>query len=482
MQWLENISIGFAIHAILLLATIPRILAIKRDPTTAIAWIFGVLLMPFFGVVAFWMIGDPEVRGPLRRIMQGPPIHTLPDTLGRLRSEAGTRVPRVQILMARLGETPPTEGNEVEFYNTGVRLYRDLEDAIREARHEICLQYYIFRADEDGLRFAQLLRRKARQGVRVCFLYDAMGSSDLSARFIARLRRAGVESYPFLPLSLLRRRVQINFRNHRKLLIVDRKVAFTGGFNIGREHVERRPRMGHWFDAHLKLKGPIVDQLVEEFAADWDFASGRAEAALNPRPEWHVPNRVLFDVKRKWRGWVQTVSAGPDQQENRVRSLMFYAFTHARRRLWIASPYLVPDAAIITALVTAALSGVDVRILTQNNRPDQWIPHFAARYFYELLMDAGVKIYQYRPGMMHAKMFIMDNRIASVGSANVDVRSLALNFESNCVFYSRQELRRVEAIYLEAIAQSDQLGDAFRNRRYHWRVIENCARLFAPVL
>ncbi|MBX3729855.1 MAG: cardiolipin synthase [Candidatus Sumerlaeia bacterium] len=478
METLQNISLGLVLHIVLLTATIPRILRIKRDATAAIAWMLFVFLMPLVGTVCFWAIGDPEMRRSIRRVIVGPPIHRVPRA--RIRRRVGSE--RLQRIMRRLHETPMTSGNLVEFTTEGAEFYAELERELAGARHEICFQFYIFRNDECGRRFARVLERKASEGVHVFFLYDAIGSQELRPSFIARMRRAGVQCHPFLPFNPLRRRVQINFRNHRKLVIVDRRVAFTGGINIGCEYTGASRRARRWFDAHVRVEGKAVPQMYDEFAADWTFASETDSSALDPTPMWFEAPDQMPRVNPRRRGAVQTVSSGPDQPVNRMRTLMFSVITSARRRLWIATPYLVPDEAILTALQTAALAGVDVRILMQGTRPDKWVPWFAANYFARPLMEAGVRVFRYQPGMMHAKMLLADEDFATVGSANLDVRSLALNFELNLVFYSRWEIARVERLFERALEESEELGEEFLRRPWYTRIHEEFCRLFAPVL
>lgn len=474
-----RISVGFVVHALILAATIPRILAIKRDSTAAIAWVWSVLLLPYVGAAFFWTFGDPEMRRPLRRLVRGPSIHV---TRRRPR-RPHRKFPQLHTMMARLGETPETTGNRVRFFTSGPRLFRSIANDMEAARHEICVQYYIVRDDRTGRAFADILKRKAREGVRVHFLYDAVGSGSLGRDFLRDLRAAGVRAFPFLPFSILRRRIQVNFRNHRKLVVVDRRVGYTGGFNVGREYANLSTEdwARRWFDAHCRIEGPAAGHLVEEFAADWAFAAEDRSMELPDNPRWLAD--VPVEGGDEDQGWVMTVSGGPDQQVNRVRALMFWAFARARRRLWIATPYFVPDQSILDALLGAIHSGVDVRILTQNDRPDKRVPHLAAAYFGAPLVEAGAKVYQYAPGMMHAKMFLVDDRIASIGSANVDVRSLSLNFELNCVFGSRREVRAIERIFLRAFDDSWLVTpEMFAGRSFGRRVVENFCRLFAPVL
>ncbi|MCB2155961.1 cardiolipin synthase [bacterium] len=478
----EMTAAASTIHLVMAALTIPRILKIKRNSTSAIAWMFGVAFLPFLGVILFWTIGDPEVRKPLRQLGRGP-IHKSDSPVAQT-TLARAGVERLQRMLARLGETPSTVGNDVRFFTDAHVFYDHLEEAIEDARHEICFQFYTLRPDECGERFARLLLRKAREGVNVYLLFDAIGSVSLHRRFVHRLREGGVFCHPFLPLNLLRRRIQINFRNHRKLVIIDRRVAFTGGMNVGREYLGRDRALGPWYDCHLRIEGPAARPLVEEFRADWEFTATQRKERLPDRTDWEptYDSSHETDAEARRRGWVQLVSSGPDQIVNRTRSVLFLAGTRTRQRLWLATPYFVPDDSLMQVLMTAALVGVDVRLLTQNNRPDRWVPYFAMRYYWEPLLKAGVKIYQYQGSMMHAKMFVSDDRLAGVGSANLDVRSLALNFELGMLFYSKQEIQMVERLFEKAFGRSIEVGDPFLDRWAGVRLVENFCRLFQPVL
>lgn len=472
------------VHLLLLIVTIPRILYIKRNPTAAITWIFGVLLTPILGSLLFAMAGDPELRRPLRRIIRGPSLTAQGAPRKRPRFMPPGFV-RLERMLGRLEETPATFGNACRFFTDGGELYEAMRRDIESARHEICVQFFIFRPDAAGREALDLLSRKAKEGVRVYFLYDAVGALRLQrAKGVLReARAAGVRHHPFLPIAPLRRRIQINFRNHRKLVVVDRRVAYTGGFNVGLEYMGRSARWRHWYDAHVRLEGPCVPQLFESFQADWDFACEDPRDAMEEDPAWfdkdaEPPN----NPDDAGEGWVQTVTSGPDQRVNRMHQVLFFAITRAQTRLWIATPYFVPDESLLVALKSAALSGVDVRLMTQNNRPDHWVPHLAMRYYWQDMLDAGVTVLQYQPGMMHAKMLLVDDRLASVGSTNLDVRSVALNFEANIIFYSRKEREEIEQLFEEAFERCTAVGEEYRKRPVAVHIAEDLARLFSPLL
>jgi cardiolipin synthase len=276
-----------------------------------------------------------------------------------------------------------------------------------------------------------------------------------------------------MPLLPLRNRFAPNLRNHRKLVVCDGSVGFLGGLNIGEEYLGRRSKRRHWCDAHMKVEGPAVGDLQRVFIEDWDFATRvlLAEAEYAP------------DVGHPGDAPVQIISAGPDRETNPIYQIYFTAITLARQRLLIVSPYVVPTQGIRDAIVSAALRGIEVTILTQGPPPDYWIPYWAASYFWEGLLEAGVRIFHYRAGMMHAKVFIVDSAWASVGSANVDYRSLTTNFELIGVVDGSAEVAEIETRFRKELEQSDELSLEDFKQRSHWRqAAEVGAHLLGPLL
>jgi cardiolipin synthase len=306
----------------------------------------------------------------------------------------------------------------------------------------------------------------------VRLLYDAMGTHRLRRRLLRELRHAGGKWSVFLPINPLRRRIQINMRNHRKIMVVDGQVAFTGGQNIGNEYQCRSPRFGHWRDTHLRLEGPAVAGLQRIFVEDWDFAAAEALHGDDYFPALTGTGSCP----------VQVIESGPDREQKGIREIYFAAMLRARQRLWIATAYFVPDAGLLDALCLAGYMGVDVRLLTQHH-PDKWIPFFAGRYYWEEVLNAGVKVYQYTNGMLHSKVVLVDGEWGSVGSANLDNRSMYLNFEANCLVYASEAVAELEAAFQNDLRTSIRLErHAFRSRPLANRLLDNACRLLSPVL
>jgi cardiolipin synthase len=470
--------ITLVLDVVVVLVVIPWVLMTKRNSTAAVAWCLVVLLMPLVGALLFWVFGYAHVSRPLRRVQ-------------RQRSAFRAKHPPRQQEAARgeedvdtstwcdLGEVacrvrafPVSVGNAVRLYHDTAAAFDALLDAVAAARHHVHLEFYIVRNDATAGRLISLLAEKARAGVEVRLLYDAMGSVHLKGRTLRPLLKSGGKATAFLPLNPLRSRIQVNLRNHRKMAVIDGGVAFTGGMNIGDEYLGRCPEVGYWRDSFLKLEGPAVAGLQRVFVEDWDFACGEA---LNGDAYFPEPPEAGGAV-------VQVVESGPDQEVKTIREVYFAAILSARERLWVATPYFVPDPGILDALRLASYRGVDVRLLTVL-RPDHYLAWHAGHYYFPALLEAGVEVHRYKRGMMHAKVMMADGRWAMVGSANLDNRSLHLSFEAGCVLHSPALVAELEVQFCQDILDSVRLdADTFAARSFAARLTENACRLLSPLL
>lgn len=471
--------------------TIMWVLMTKTNSTSAVAWCLLVIFIPFLGPVLFFLFGYQHINRPLQRkrrhkeAYQAPPnpanydtatldITPAPTLIGGQEHPLSDALAR---LAYRFGAYSVTQGNHIDFYHEGQPAFDAMLEAIRSARHHVHLLLFIFHPDNLGRQFLELLTAKAREGVEVRLLYDAMGSHRLPRRLLKPLRQAGGKTSVFLPLNLWRRRLQINMRNHRKILVVDGSVGFTGGLNIGDEYVGKNAYFGFWRDTHLRIRGPAVVDLQRVFAEDWSFAAGENLQD----PDAHA-ERYFTAPTADGPYPLQVIDSGPDRDLKPIREVTFAAILKARNRVWIASPYFVPDAGLLDALRLAGYGGVDVRLLGQH-RPDKFIPQFAARYYWANVMSAGVKVYQYTKGMMHAKVLLIDDDFASVGTANLDNRSMHLNFEVNCLLYSPHAVKLLEEVFLKDFQSSIKLErSVFAQRPFAGRLLENACRLLSPIL
>jgi len=472
IDW-PSITGSLALLNIALVAgTIFWVLSIKREPTSALAWCLLVLFVPLLGILLFLLFGYQSIHVPLRRKrLHAETFRTRPEAEDN--GDGAEGYEGLAGLARRLGARPSVGGNAVTLYHHGADAYDAMEAAIRSARHHIHVQFFITRGDESGKRFMTALAERARAGVEVRFLYDAVGSWRLDARVLEILRKAGGKALPYLTLlNPLRRRIQINLRNHRKNLVVDGRVGFTGGLNIGDEYLGRSRFFGPWRDTFVRIEGPAVAGLQRVFVEDWDFSTDEDLSVDAYYPQ--IPEAGNATVQVAW--------SGPDQDIKTIREVYFAAIMRARRRVWLATPYFVPDAGLFDALCLAARMGRDVRVLCPF-RPDKWLPHLAGRFNWGTLMRAGGRVYQYTAGFMHAKLLMIDDVWSSVGSPNFDNRSLLLNFEATCFIESAQVQADLERAFLEDLAVSIRLEpESYAHRPFVAKMAENACRLLSPVL
>lgn len=466
-----------AIHTVLMVIVIPLVLVKKRDSTVAVAWSLVVILTPILGSLLFWVFGFNYVQ---RRVVKKKThrrafSHVHPPRRREATRGAG-KTDNDPHHLAQIAQAvnafPISPGNYVKLYHETADAYAAIMQAVAAARHHAHLEFYLFRADDTGKRLIELLIDKAKAGVEVRLLYDALGSLFFSWRLQSRLRAAGVRIDTFLPVNPVRSWVQVNLRNHRKIVVVDGRVGFTGGMNIGDEYLGKSKRFGYWRDTMLKMEGPAVAGLQRVFIEDWHFASGEDVTEEPYFPEVPPPGEDA----------VQVVESGPDQELNSIREIFFAAILGAKKRLWIASPYFVPDSGLLDALRLARMRGVDVRLLGLL-KPDHLTTFYAGRYYWSDLLDFGASVYQYAKGMMHAKFLIVDDDWAFVGSANFDNRSLHLNFEAGCLLYDKELVAELALQYERDLADALPLDPwAFGQRPLLTKLLENGCRLFSPVL
>lgn len=467
---------------VLALLSIPSVLLAKRGrPQAALVWILVMMAMPYLGILAWWLIGRRYLVRPRRRhmaaavqIAQGLSERALAKT-GSTPADFAPLLPIVRLPVdAAAGAFPALACNEVDVLVDAAEAYPALAQAISEARHHVHLLFYIWEADATGTRFRDLLVERARAGVEVRLLFDAVGSPDLDEDFLAPLREAGGKAAPFLPLRL-GRRMTLNFRNHRKVVVIDGWVGFTGGINIGDEYND------DWHDLALLLSGPVVAQLQEVFADDWLFATGEN---LAKRPYFGVNHGpVAARAGAEDTGAVAMVlSSGPDTTHNLTHDAFFIAITEAKRRIWLVTPYFIPSPTLLVALRTAVYRGVDVRLMLPA-RSDVPIARLAARSYYPDALSSGVRIFEYGASVLHAKMLLFDDDLVMLGSANLDTRSFRLNFEAGCFVASQPVNAAMAALFERDMADSHEVTPAeLEGRPWHAAVIESAAHLFSPLL
>ena len=377
-------------------------------------------------------------------------------------------------LAHRLGHSPISFGTKTKALTDGIETFEHIFHELKKAKHHIHLEYYIVRHDGVGQKLKNVLIEKVREGVEVRFLYDAVGSWKLSKNYLREMRKAGIEAVPFLPVRIPFLNNKINFRNHRKIIIIDGEVGFVGGLNIGDEYLGKNPHFGYWRDTHLLIMGEAVRTLQMIFLQDWYYMTDKKLLS-----DTYLTSNI---EETDHTGGVQLIAGGPDNKWHVIKNLFFSMIISAKKSIWIASPYFVPDEDILSALKVAALSGIDVRILVPK-RPDKKIVYYASRSYFPELLEAGVNVYEYEKGFMHSKMIIVDYELASIGTANMDMRSFHLNFEVNAFLYRTGSTQTLVKEYLKDIEKSKAIVmDEFLKRSFLKKLFESTARLLSPML
>ena len=478
-------AVASAANYVLVLVTIGFLLQRRREPAAMLAWILALLLLPGLGLVLYWLLDSARLRrkSSRRRRRVAHLLARFQDWaerqgLGGPQAVAADLPPEL-VPIAQIGQrlagVPVTAGNEVAILEEANETYAALEAAIRSARHHVHLEYYIWRADETGRHFAELLIERARAGVECRLLLDAVGSWSLRPSFLRPLREAGVRVAFFLPLRPLAagRRPSVHLRNHRKIAVVDGQVAFMGSQNIGDEYRGRRRALSPWFDTHIRVSGPAAAFLQETFAEDWYLAT---REPLEQEAYFPVP-------ARRGASLVQIVPSGPDHSVSVLAQVVFAAFAAARQSIRMATPYFVPDPAVRMALASACFRGVKVRIVLPS-RSDSRLALWAGRSYYPELLEHGVEIYEYGGGVLHSKLVTVDERWAMLGSANMDVRSFRLNFEITALLYDAPAAQGLSATIDRFCggARPVRARDVWRNRPLPRRLGEGAARLLTPLL
>lgn len=376
-------------------------------------------------------------------------------------------------LAQKLGNSPISFDTATKVLTNGQETFEQIINELKKAKHHIHLEYYIVRHDQIGQEIKRILIEKAQEGVKIRFLYDAVGSWQLSKKYIHELKNAGIETVTFGPVKLPVLNNKFNFRNHRKIIVIDGTVGFVGGLNIGDEYLGRVKEIGFWRDTHLMLRGEAVRSLQLIFLQDWYYMTNHSFLTA----EYLSPQ---FDDENH--GGVQLIAGGPDNEWSAIKNIFFSMIASAENSVWIASPYFIPDEDIFSALKVAALSGIDVRLLVPN-RPDKRIVFHASRSYFPELLEAGVKVYEYTRGFMHSKIIIVDDELASIGTSNMDMRSFHLNFEVNAFLYRTRSTQKLVDEYIDDLQYANQLDlESFGKRHIGLRLLESTSRLLSPLL
>jgi cardiolipin synthase len=457
----------------------------RRDPKSVWAWLLLLFFLPFVGFIFYLFLGQDMGKRKMFRVKEvedrlSDAIRQQENMLKNLDQDiVDLDVMEFKDLAIYNLETSGaviSDDNDITFYTDGNEKFDALIEDLKKAERFIHIQYYIIRNDVLFERIAQVLKEKAAQGVEVRILYDSMGCRSTGKKFWKKLNAAGIKTVAFFPAILGRFQPRINYRNHRKIVVIDNKIAYVGGFNVGKEYIDMSPRFGHWRDTHMRICGGAVMSLQIRFILDWNYAA---------HENLFCKEELLRGIEIGRAGdncYVQIISSGPDNSTEQIRDNYLRMISKAKESIYIQTPYFIPDESILNALIIAARSGIDVNIMIPC-KPDHPFVYWATYSYMGDLVNAGAKCYTYDNGFLHSKGMIVDGKVLCYGTANMDIRSFALNFEVNAVIYSVEKAEEMINIFREDVKLSTQITkETYAERNIIVRIKEQVCRLMSPLL
>jgi cardiolipin synthase len=458
-----------AIDVIAIFSLIWRSQGVERT----LSWLFAVIAFPGIGAFFyFFLTHQPIKQSKKRKRISKKLIKEYPDSQFDNASN-NSENPILNLAYSLTGQEA-TSDNAIEILTDSENAFDAIEQKVRAAKKFIWVEFYIIKKDETGKAFLSLLAEMASTGIEVRLLYDAYGSFGLDRKSLRKIKNSGGKVVSFNPFNPFRSRWSFHLRNHRKLIVIDGKLAFTGGMNISDEYSGRNRRKGlsYFRDTHLGISGSAVGKLVHVFREDWAYATGGEFL-----PTAKIPQNIIAG-----KSTVAILPSDPDQFQNATAMVFFEAMNMARKSICLTSPYFIPDESILRSIECAALRGVDVRIIVPQ-KSDVILAHQAAVSHYAQLIPVGVNIYEYKPSMLHAKTLIIDNDISIVGSSNMDIRSFRLNFELNALIIDTDIAKILKDKFYSDLQKSKYIDPvSFKKRGFHKRIMERIARLLSPLL
>lgn len=456
----------------------------RRNPASSWAWLMVLFFIPIAGFILYLIIGQKFRKRKLSRLLDDrqriieDTLHEQREKLARrefpFHDQAMSAYQDMIYMNLGSGYALYTENNQIDIFTDGNSKFDSLIRDILSAQHHIHLVYYIVRDDVLGHRLLEALTAKAKEGVEVRFLYDYIGSIRVKKRFFKPLTEAGGMVRSFFPTRFPFINFKINYRNHRKLAIIDGQTGYIGGFNIGDEYLGLDKHFGAWRDTHLRVKGYAVHQMQAQFLMDWNLASStKVELSGQFFP---------MGTSSKGKIGMQVVASGPDTAYQEIKAAYIKMIHSAKETVYLQTPYFVPDGSLMNALRIAALSGIEVKIMLPSKQ-DHFFVYWATQSYIGELIDFGAKVYMYNNGFLHAKTLVIDGKIASVGTANIDIRSFKLNFEMNAFIYDTGTAGSLQRIFKQDMEDCEEMTkEKYSHRPYMNRFKESISRLLSPLL
>ena len=466
--------LAICLYFAIIIISVIVVLRENRNPIRALSWVIALIFLPGVGLI-FYLFFGRSLRGEMlsqknRRRLQ----HSF-QPYGVKLQETDLRKEQKNLVMlgTQVGGYPLTFNNEVEIITDGITKFENLKKDLKEASKSIYLQYYIFLDDNIGKEISDILIEKARDGVEVKVIYDHVGSFSAKNSFFKKMREEGIEVHPFFRVNFPQVANRINWRNHRKIVVIDGIVGYIGGMNIADRYASAADKQKElWRDTHFRVKGDIVESLIHSFLVDWNFR--------NKDPYFpELPPRQI-DIRNVT--GIQLVTGGPISTWDNLSLMFLKSITSAKRLIWIQTPYFLPTDALFNALQAAALSNIDVRIMMPAHT-DSLLLHYASFSYISQCLAAGIKIYLYLPGMLHAKSMVIDDDLVTAGSTNFDFRSFENNFECNLFIHDADLNSRMRDIFYQDMKDCEKLQkEKWKKRPLGQRFLESLLRLVSPIL
>lgn len=472
-----NSSILIIAYLVSILSAISLIFIERKEPNTTWAWLLILFILPGVGFIIYLILGQNLSRQKIfreKKVVDEKKSKVLMEKF-KEEKEKGTSAEFLELVRMNYTHSGAiyTDGNSVTTFINGEEKFNSLINDIRGAKEFIHIEYYIFRMDNLGKTLIDELSKKVKEGVEVRFVVDAMGSKSIRNKDIKYIRSLGIKFHIFFPGILPYVNIRLNFRNHRKIVVIDGEVGYVGGFNVGDEYVNKGDQFDYWRDTHIRIKGKAVNELNKRFILDWDYAS---EGELKNYDKYFKLQEDSGNIG------IQIVSSGPDHKEEYIKNAYMKIINNAKESVYIQTPYLVPDEPMKEALKIAALSGIDVRIMVPD-KPDHFFMKWILSANMGDLMEWGVKFYTYQKGFIHSKTIVSDGKVCSIGTANLDIRSFQLNFEINGIIYDDKFSKEQEDIFIKDIEDCKLVTmEEYENRSRALKIKEALIRLVAPIL
>ncbi|HLV69842.1 MAG TPA: cardiolipin synthase [Xanthomarina sp.] len=485
---MDYILILEIIYVIVLMLVCYRVIVDTQNTTKTLAYLLLVFFVPIIGMIIYFSFGvNYRIRKMYdKKLMTNENLQLklekelISYSKGVLKDGDGTVRENKKLVNLILKEnlSPLTNSNNVKLLINGEEKFPDVLEGIAHAKKHIHIEYYIFEDDNIGVQIIDLLLKKVAEGVVVRFIYDDFGSRSIRNKQVKRLREGGVKVFPFYKIKLIAFANRINYRNHRKIIIIDGHTSFVGGINVSDRYINTEPNKNkvYWRDTHLKIVGPATWYLQYLFLCDWNFCA-----------QDHMEiNNILFPDYQSFHSsqdkYVQITASGPDSDVPTIKFALLQAINLAEKEVLITTPYFIPSNSIMDALLISAKSGVSVKLIVPD-KSDSKLVNAAACSYYEAMLKSGVEIYRYKKGFVHAKTLVIDDEIAVVGTANMDVRSFDLNFEVNAIIYDEEIANQLQKTFYEDLISTEKIElEQWQNRSVFYKFLDKLARLFSPML